>query len=208
MKQSRETIAQSANRPSGEWSDRPRRSTGFPSSAKLVYSNFGGLEMPEQKPDDLAAELVPDPTKLPDLVVLRGYLGKSTRAGFSRLYVDLSFSEFVEVADEDILAKRSLPANQDPLGGTVLWVKRSATLLRATVCFGRGTRGLSEGRDHCKCIAPIQDGTPCRAEASRFRRTAGRAYGPFVLLHVSGAKLRGSSSITIWLLSLAQTTMM
>ena len=38
-----------------------------------------------------------------------------------------------------------------------------------------GTRGLSEGRDHCKCIAPIQDGPPCRAEASRFRRSAGRA---------------------------------
>ena len=89
--------------------------------------------MPEQKPDDLAAELVPDPTKLPELVILRGYVGKSTRAGFSRLYVDLSFSEFVEVADEDVLARRSLVANQDPLGGTMLWVKRSATLLRARV---------------------------------------------------------------------------
>lgn len=96
-----------------------------------------GLEMPEQKPDDLAAELVPDPTKLPDLVVLRGYLGQSTRAGFSRLYVDLSFGEFVEVADEDVVAKRSLAANQDPLGGTVLWVKRNATLMRATVCLAR-----------------------------------------------------------------------
>jgi hypothetical protein len=101
--------------------------------------------MPEQKPDDLAAELVPDPTKLPDLVVLRGYLGKSTRAGFSRLYVDLSFSEFVEVADEDVLAKRFLAANQDPLGGTVLWVKRSATLLRATVCLAQEHAAFLKG---------------------------------------------------------------
>jgi hypothetical protein len=92
--------------------------------------------MPEQKPDDLAAELVPDPTKLPDLVVLRGYSGKSTQAGFSRLYVDLSFSEFVEVADEDVLARRSL-ADQDALVGTVLWVKRNARLLRATVCLAQ-----------------------------------------------------------------------
>ena len=90
--------------------------------------------MSEQKPDDLAAELVPDPEKLPDLVILRGYLGKSTRAGFSRLYVDLSFSEFVELADEDIIAKRSLAANQDPLGVTVLWIKQSTTFLRTTVC--------------------------------------------------------------------------
>ena len=101
--------------------------------------------MPEQKPDDLAAELVPDPTKLPDLVVLRGYLGKSTRAGFSRLYVDLSFSEFVEVADEDVLAKRSLAADQDPLGGTVLWVKRNATLLRATVCLAQEHAAFLKG---------------------------------------------------------------
>jgi hypothetical protein len=101
--------------------------------------------MPEQKPDDLAAELVPDPTKLPDLVVLRGYAGKSTRAGFSRLYVDLSFSEFVEVADEDVLAKRSLAANQGPLGGTVLWVKRNATLLRATVCLAQEHAAFLKG---------------------------------------------------------------
>jgi len=87
----------------------------------------------KKKPDDLAAELIPDPTKLPDLVVLSGYLGTSTRRGYSRLYVDLGFSEFVEVADEDVLARRSLAGDQDPLGGTVLWVKRTATLLRATV---------------------------------------------------------------------------
>ena len=101
--------------------------------------------MPEKKPDDLAAELVPDPTKLPDLVVLRGYLGKSTRAGFSRLYVDLSFSEFVEVADEDVLAKRSLAANLDPLGVTVLWVKRNATVLRATVCLAEEQAAFLKG---------------------------------------------------------------
>lgn len=92
--------------------------------------------MPEQKPDELAAELAPDPAKLPDLVVLRGYLGKSTQAGFSRLYVDVGFSEFVEVADEDVLARRSL-ADQDGLGGTMLWVKRTATVLRAAVCIAQ-----------------------------------------------------------------------
>lgn len=89
--------------------------------------------MAEKRRDDLAAELVPDPTKLPDLVVLRGYLGTTTRKGFSRLYVDVSFSAFVEVADDDVVARRSLAADQDPLGVTVLWVKRNATVLRATI---------------------------------------------------------------------------
>ncbi|KGT75355.1 hypothetical protein MA20_33270 [Bradyrhizobium japonicum] len=101
--------------------------------------------MPEQKPDDLAAELVPDPTRLPDLVVLRGYLGMSARAGFSRLYLDVSFSEFVELADEDILARRSLAVNQDSLGGTVLWVKLSTTLLRTTVSFAQEQTAFLKG---------------------------------------------------------------
>jgi hypothetical protein len=101
--------------------------------------------MPEQKPDDLAAALVPDPTKLPDVVVLTGYLGKSTRAGFSRLYVDLSFGEYVEVADEDAVASRSLAANQNPLGGTVLWIKRNATVLRAKVCLAQEHAAFLKG---------------------------------------------------------------
>ena len=99
--------------------------------------------MSEQKPDGLAAELVPDPTKLPDLVVLRGFLGNSTRAGYSRLYVDVTFSAFVEVADEDVLARRSL---EDSLGGTVLWVKRDAAVLRATVCLAQEHASFLKGQ--------------------------------------------------------------
>jgi len=116
--------------------------------------------MPEQKPDDLAAELVPDPTKLPDLVVLSGYSGKSARAGFSRLYVDLSFSAFVEVADEDVLARRSLAADQNPLGGTVLWVKREATLLRATVCLAQEHAAFLKGEIAASASRRYQMGYP------------------------------------------------
>ena len=79
-------------------------------------------------------------------MVLTGYLGESGRAGVSRLYVDLSFSEFVEVADDDILAKRSPDANQDPLGGTVLWVKRDTTLLRTTVCSADEQAAFLKGK--------------------------------------------------------------
>ena len=102
--------------------------------------------MPEQKPDDLVAELVPDPTTLPDVVVLRGYLGKSTLPGFSRLYVNLNLTEYVEVADADVVATRSLAANQNPLGGAVLWIKRNATLLRARVCSAQEHAAFLKGK--------------------------------------------------------------
>src|SRR5262245_14029206 len=145
---------------------------------KILLRPFGGLEMPEQKPDDLAAELVPDPTKLPDLVVLRGYLGKSTRAGFSRLYVDLSFSEFVEVADEDVLAKRSLATNQDPLGGTVLWVKRNATLLRTTVCLAQEHAAFLKGEITANALRRSKMELPVGRRRAAARRDDGGPTDP------------------------------
>ncbi|MEU8007097.1 hypothetical protein AB0B66_38550 [Catellatospora sp. NPDC049111] len=108
--------------------------------------------MSEQMPDDIAAELVSDPTNPPDVVVMRGFLGKSDRAGFSRLYADLNFSEFVEVADDDVVASRSLAGNQNPLGGTVLWVRRTATLLRATVCTAREHSAFLQGEITAKAL--------------------------------------------------------
>ena len=157
--------------------------------------------MPEQKPDDLAAELVPDPTKLPDVVVLKGYLGKSTRAGFSRLYVNLSFSEYVEVADEDV-RRQPLPCCKPKPSGWHSAVGQAEC--DASACdglLGTGARGLSEGRDHCKCIAPIQDGTPCRAEASRLSATASGPTDPLFYSYVSGPIAMDPAPRTDWPLS-------
>ena len=109
-------------------------------------------DVPQQIPDDLAAELVPDPSKLPDVVVLRGYSGKSNRAGFTRIYVDVTFSEFFEVADADVLARRSV-ADQDALGGSMLWVKREATLLRANVCLAHEHAAFLTGEITARALA-------------------------------------------------------
>jgi hypothetical protein len=81
------------------------------------------------KQDSLVDQLMPDPTQIrPDVRAMAGFLGKSTRPGFWRLYLTPSMNEFVEIAEGDIIRSQSLTTEQNPLGGTLLWVKRDAEL--------------------------------------------------------------------------------
>jgi len=75
--------------------------------------------------DPLVAALVPDPGEGPaNAVVLHGYVGKSTRAGHWRLYLDAGLEAYAEVSEGDILHHRRL-AND---AGTLVWVSKSLEL--------------------------------------------------------------------------------
>jgi len=78
------------------------------------------------KEDKLVADMLPDPAHRPDQVGISGYLGRSTRAGHWRLYLNAQLSEYVEVAEEDILDRKALPEENSPLGGSVLFLKSDA----------------------------------------------------------------------------------
>ena len=108
------------------------------------------------KEDEVVARLVPDPADPPEAVRLAGYLGRSTRRGFWRLYQTLELNEYVEVAEEDILHSEPLGEGEGSPRGTVLWVRRDATLqhtrtesMRAQADFLRGdiTGGFLSGAE-------------------------------------------------------------
>jgi hypothetical protein len=80
------------------------------------------------KQDEVIARLVPDPADPPHVMRLAGYLGKSARRGFWRLYLTLELSDYVEVAEDDIIHSQALVSQDDPLAGTVVWVRSDATL--------------------------------------------------------------------------------
>ena len=80
------------------------------------------------KEDEVVARLVPDPADPPEAIRLAGYLGRSTRRGFWRLYQTLELNEYVEVAEDDILHSEPLGGREGPSRGTVLWVRQDATL--------------------------------------------------------------------------------
>jgi hypothetical protein len=79
--------------------------------------------------DDLVRRMIPDPSQpTPDAVTIVGFLGKGLKPRVWRLYLNPELNEYVEIAEEDVLRTESLKTEANPLGGTLVWVRRSATL--------------------------------------------------------------------------------
>src|SRR3989442_468337 len=93
--------------------------------------------MPEEKKPGgsrFTDKLVPDPNAPPDVVVLVGALGKSTLSGHIRLYMDLEFSDYVEIPEAAVVHKEEFgaEATQGAVGAQV-WVKRDAQVITHSV---------------------------------------------------------------------------
>lgn len=67
----------------------------------------------------LVAKLHADPDELTKLVALVGYLGPSKRAGYVRLYADLSFRNYYEIPTEGILSTTPADAEDENSPTTV-----------------------------------------------------------------------------------------
>lgn len=82
----------------------------------------------ELQQDALVEKLVDDPSQLPNVRALIGLLGRSTEAGRLRLYLTHDFSEYVEFSEKDVVHTQPLATSQSPIGGTIVWLNRDATL--------------------------------------------------------------------------------
>jgi hypothetical protein len=60
---------------------------------------------------------------------LYGYRGASSEENHDRHYLDADLSHYVEVPRSAILHRMAVPAEQDPNGAVVLWVRRDAALI-------------------------------------------------------------------------------
>jgi hypothetical protein len=79
------------------------------------------------KPDPVVEKLVRDPAR-PGTKLLSGYLGKSARQGYWRIYLNFEFSEYLEVAEGDILHSERLGGDDSTASGSWVWVKEDARL--------------------------------------------------------------------------------
>lgn len=87
----------------------------------------------ELQESEFIARLVPDPTAIPSLTVLGGYLGKSPTEGRWRLYLNTKLNLYVDIAERDIVLSQSLATEQAPLGAVRVWVRSNATLSYTSV---------------------------------------------------------------------------
>jgi len=80
--------------------------------------------------DSVVEKLVPDPAEPAKLKVLIGLLGRSAREGYWRLYVTAYLDEYFEFHGREVCHHQRLEPNQSPLGGTIIWVRATAEILR------------------------------------------------------------------------------
>jgi hypothetical protein len=78
----------------------------------------------------LVTRLVGDPGGRPDLTAAVGFLGRSARQGYWRLYFALDFSDYLEFAEGDVVHVEPLGPQDFPLAGSAVWFRGTATLER------------------------------------------------------------------------------
>jgi hypothetical protein len=98
----------------------------------------GGDTMSEQKPGKkfnlnphpIIGELVEDPAAPPQVMQITGYLGKTPRAGYVRIYESLTLDEYTDVPEAAILHVEEVPETDLEYGGTRLFVNANAQVIR------------------------------------------------------------------------------
>lgn len=83
----------------------------------------GDASKPDLREDELVSKLVPDPTQQAGVVVLSGFLGRSPREGFQRLYTSPQLDAFVEIPADAIVHRLTLTPDQSAYGGTTVWLR-------------------------------------------------------------------------------------
>jgi hypothetical protein len=78
------------------------------------------------------------------MAVLTGFVGESAQAGHIRLYLDLSFSSYCEIATKDVVKTKKVDASDDD-SPTVLWVTGAAQVGLVRVGQTSGTASFISG---------------------------------------------------------------
>lgn len=79
--------------------------------------------------DDITTKVISDPHKNDTHTLLKGYIGKSSLEKHIRVYFDIQLNNFIEVPVSGVAHCMELSATESPLGGSLLWIERSASIV-------------------------------------------------------------------------------
>jgi|GEM_PF-2271121 len=79
--------------------------------------------------NDLVEALVPDAGNVETYQILYGWIGKSTRKGYIRLYADLDMAAYLEFLESDVQLVKSMQTPENPLDGSTVWLSADAKIL-------------------------------------------------------------------------------
>ena len=78
--------------------------------------------------DEWVENARPDPKNTEALIVIQGFIGKSSEDGHIRVYEDETLNNFVEIPQDSIVHSESFSKDISSLGGSKLWFKASAAI--------------------------------------------------------------------------------
>ena len=84
------------------------------------------------KEDELIKSLVPDPSELPDVKIIVGFMGRSSREGFWRLYYPPELKVYDEFSEDDVCFQKQIQNDQSPLGMSVVFLRQEAKVMRTS----------------------------------------------------------------------------
>ena len=62
-----------------------------------------------------------------------GFLGKSARDGYWRLYLSPDLGDFVDIPEDAIIHREQLDRERSTLGGTIIWIRREANIVHTRI---------------------------------------------------------------------------
>ena len=79
--------------------------------------------------DEFIKAVRPDPKSTTPLVMLTGYIGESSEEGHIRMYEGSNLARFFEIPESAILHAEPNTKEEDPLGGSKIWVKADTVFI-------------------------------------------------------------------------------
>lgn len=76
--------------------------------------------------DEFVERVRPDPEANEQPVFFSGYVGEASRSGYHRVYLSAALTNYVEIREADVLYSLPNTEEEDPLGGSKFWLKKTA----------------------------------------------------------------------------------
>lgn len=94
---------------------------------------------------EFVKQIVTDPAKHVETLLLCGFIGSSSEKNHTRLYFDAQLSQYVEIPDKDILYSQPLAPEASPLGAVYVWIEKAAQLTHGKAGAERSKASFFEG---------------------------------------------------------------
>lgn len=83
--------------------------------------------------DEIVAALVPDPSRVPLLRLVRGYPGRAVADDVRRIYLTADMSRYIEVPEEHVHLVRPIPHGE----GSNIWIHHDAPVVSVDIRLSR-----------------------------------------------------------------------